>query len=59
MESGIQSIYTYQEKDGVAINMRQNSLLGKNITRDRDHYIIMRIISQFPSLKVFKAKTEN
>lgn len=35
------------------------SLLGRNIARDKGHYIIMRIMSQFLSLGVVKAKTEN
>jgi hypothetical protein len=35
MENDINDIYTYQEKEDVVIDITQNSLLGRNITRDK------------------------
>lgn len=49
------NIHCYEEKMvWLAVNMRQNNLLGKITTRHRGHYIVLRII--IPNLNVFKTK---
>lgn len=64
MENDVQDIHTIKDIYTITRKMvwpliwtKQNS--DKNITRDKEGHYIIRIMSQFYSLKAFKANIEN